>query len=141
MYTARWIPLNLLQNSPVQVTAVFRVMSELVTVYEYCSCPGILLHKTRLLYALHSLTLGKKNAFWPHIVSVHLKLLYEKSTIICLKLSDFFNTKVQCHLLHTFVLYTQHAKHLIRKLSVHEEISKCRCLDTQFLKLYLILYF
>ena len=115
--------------SPVQVTAMFRVTSELMTVY--CSCPGVLPHKARLLYALQSLTLKKKNAFWPHIVSMYFKSLSRESNDYLLKIKRFFLIQnFSAILLHTFVVYTQHTKHLIRKLSVHEEISKCRCLDT-----------
>lgn len=89
----------------------------------------------------------EKSAFWPRIVFMYLTLFYEKAAIICLKLSDWFFClqKFTANLLHIFVVYTQHTKHLIPKLTAHEEISKCRCLDThthtQFLKLYLIFIF
>ena len=86
MFTARWIPLNLHQNSPVQLTTMFRVTQELITVY--CSCPGVLLLKARLLYAFFNM--GGKNVFGPHIVFMYLKLFYEKAAIICLKLGDWF---------------------------------------------------
>ena len=149
MYTARWIPLNVLRNSPVQLSAMFRVTSGLMTVY--CSCPGVLPLKAPLLYALHFFnTERKKKAFWPHIVFMYFKLFYEKAVIILLKIKGliFCLQKFSVNLLHIFVVYTQHTKHLIPKLSAHEQISEC--LDTRtifkilfnfiFFKLYLIVF-
>ena len=64
MYTARWISLNVLRNSPVQLSAMFRVTSGLMTVY--CSCPGVLPLKAPLLYALHFFNTEKKKKHFGH---------------------------------------------------------------------------
>ena len=68
-------------------------------------------------------------------------LLKIKRLIFCLQ-------KFSVNLLHIFVVYMQHTKHLIATVSAHEEISKC--LDTHaifkivfnfiFFKLYLIVF-
>ena len=111
----------------------------------YCSCPGVLPLKAMLLCALHSLTLEKNRSFRPDSVFMYFKIILRESSDYLLKIKQviiFFTfTEVQCNLLLTFVVHTQRTKHLIPKLPAQEEMWKCRCLDTQFLKLYLILYF
>ena len=81
MYTARWISLNVLRNSPVQLSAMFRVTSGLMTVY--CSCPGVLPLKASLLYALHFLTLKEKES----ILATHCIYVFQ---IILRESSDYF---------------------------------------------------